>query len=77
LYASPNVTNVIEWMRMQSMGNVRNAYKILVGKHEGKRLLGRRRFRWEDIIRMNLREIGWECVKWMHLTQNRDQCWLL
>jgi hypothetical protein len=41
---------------------IRNAYNILVGKSEGKRLLGRPRHRWEDNIRMYLREIGWEDV---------------
>jgi hypothetical protein len=50
-------------------------YKILVGKPEGKRPLGRPRRRWEDNIRMDLREIGWEVVDWMHLAQDRDQ-WL-
>jgi hypothetical protein len=41
------------------MGENRKVYKVLVGKPEGKRLLGRHRHRWEDGIRMNLREIGW------------------
>jgi hypothetical protein len=50
---------------------MRSAYSILVGKHE-KRLLGRLR-RWEDGIRMDLREIGWEGVNWMHLAQDWDQ----
>jgi hypothetical protein len=45
----------------------------LVGKPEMKRPLGRPMCRWEDNIRMNLREIGWEDVDWMHLTQDRDQ----
>jgi hypothetical protein len=49
------------------MAEMRNAYNILVGKPEGKRLLERRRHRWEDNIRMDLREIGWEGVDWMHL----------
>jgi len=52
---------------------MRNAYKILVGKPEGKRPLGRPRRRWEDNIRMDLREIGWEVVYWIHLAQDRDQ----
>jgi hypothetical protein len=41
---------------------MRNAYKILVGKPGGKRPLGRTRCRWEDNIRIDLREIGWEVV---------------
>jgi len=45
----------------------------LVGKPEGKRLLGTLGRRWEDNIRMGLREIGWEVVDWMHLAQDRDQ----
>jgi hypothetical protein len=44
----------------------------LVGKPEGKRLLGRPRRRWED-IRMDLREVGWEGVDWILLAQHRDQ----
>jgi len=47
------------------MGEMRNAYNILFGKFEGKRSLGRPRRRWEDNIRMALREIGWKCVKWV------------
>jgi len=54
-------------------GYMRSAYKILVGKPEGKRPLGWRRRRWEDSIRMDLREIGWEVVNWMHLAQDMDQ----
>jgi hypothetical protein len=46
---------------------MRKAYGISVGKPEGKRPLGRLRSRWEDVIRMDLREIGWEGVDWMHL----------
>jgi hypothetical protein len=51
----------------------RKAYKILVGKPEGKRPFERRRRRLEDNIRMDLREIRCEGVDWMHLTQDRDQ----
>jgi hypothetical protein len=47
-------------------------YKMLVGKPEGMRALGRPRHRWEG-IRMDLRDIGWEDVNWIHLAQNRDQ----
>jgi hypothetical protein len=49
------------------MREVRNAHKILVTKSEGKRPLGRPRRRWEDNIRMDLREIGWKDVDWIHL----------
>jgi hypothetical protein len=55
------------------MGEKRNAYKILVGKPEEKRPLGRPRSRWEDNIRMNLREIGWGGMDWIDLAQDRDQ----
>jgi hypothetical protein len=46
---------------------MRNAYKILVGKSEGKKPLGRLRHIWVDNIKINLKEIGWEGVDWMHL----------
>jgi hypothetical protein len=52
------------------MGEKRNAYRVLVGKPEGKRPLGRPRRRWEDNIR---REIGWGGMDWTDLAQNRDQ----
>jgi hypothetical protein len=52
------------------MGEIRNTYKLLVGKSEGKRPLGRPRRRWEDDIKMNIREIGTEGVDWVHLAQD-------
>jgi len=55
------------------MGRTRNAYKILVGKPEGKRPSGRHRRIWEDNIRMNVKETGWEGVDWIILAQDRDQ----
>jgi hypothetical protein len=51
----------------------RNAYRILVGKPEGKRPLGRPRRRWMDIIKMDLREIEWGGMDWIDLAQNRDR----
>jgi hypothetical protein len=55
------------------MGDERNVHKILMGKLEGKRPLGRPKHRWEDGIRMDLREIGWESVEWIQLDQDRDR----
>jgi hypothetical protein len=49
----------------------KNFYKV--GKLKGKRLLGRPRCRWENGIRMDLREIGWEDCEWVHLAQDRGQ----
>jgi hypothetical protein len=55
------------------MGGMRSAYNTLLGKSEGKKTLERDRHRWEDNIRMDLREIGWDGVDWMHLAQDRGQ----
>jgi hypothetical protein len=55
------------------MGETRNAYEILVGKPEGKRPLGRPRRRWVDNIKIDIREIGWGCMGWIDLAQDRDQ----
>jgi hypothetical protein len=54
------------------MGGERKVYKVLVGKPEEKRPLGRPRSRWEDGIRMDLREIGLGGVDWIQLSQDRD-----
>jgi hypothetical protein len=50
-----------------------NGYRILVGKPEGKRLLGRPRRRWMYNIKMNLREIEWDGMDWIDLVQDRNQ----
>jgi hypothetical protein len=55
------------------MGEKRNAYRILVGKPEGQRPLGRPRRRWEDNTEMDLREIGWSGMNLIDLAQDRDQ----
>jgi hypothetical protein len=55
------------------MGTKRNAYRILVGKPEGKSSLGRPRRRWVDNVKMDLREIGWDRVAWIDLAQDRDR----
>jgi hypothetical protein len=54
-------------------GEKRNAYRILVGKAEGKSPLGRPRRRWMDNIKMNLREMGWDGRDWIALAQDRDR----
>jgi hypothetical protein len=53
------------------MGEGRGVYRILVGRHEGKRPLGRPRRRWECNIKMNLREIGIDGANWIRLAQDR------
>jgi hypothetical protein len=55
------------------MGVRRGAYRALVGKPEGRRPLGRPRRRWEDNIKMDLREIGWGGMDWINLAQDRDR----
>jgi hypothetical protein len=65
--------------RMRWAGHVarraetRNAYRILVGKPEGETPLGRRRRRWVDSIKIDVREIGWDGMEWIELAQDRDQ----
>jgi hypothetical protein len=58
---------------VECVEDIRNAYKILVTEPEEKRPLGRPRHRWEDDIRMDLKEIGWGSVDWIHLAQDRNQ----
>jgi hypothetical protein len=77
LYSSPNIIRQIKSRRMRWVGHVacmgeeRNVYRVLMEKPEGKRPLGRQRHRWEDGIRMDLREIGWGSVDWIQLDQWR------
>jgi hypothetical protein len=54
-------------------GGRRGAYKALVGKSEGRRPLGKPRRRWEDNIKMDLREVGWGGADWINLAQDRDR----
>jgi hypothetical protein len=78
LYSSPDIIRQIKSRRMRwpghvaRMGEGRNVYMVLVGKPEGKRPLERPRRRWEDAIKMDLGEIGWGGVEWIHLAQDRD-----
>jgi hypothetical protein len=57
----------------ERMGEMRNAYSLLIGKPKRNKLFGRPRLRWENNIKMDLMEIGWEDVDWMHVGQDRDQ----
>jgi len=59
------------------MGEGRGVYRVLVGKPEGKKPLGRPRRRWEDNIKMDLQEVGGGCGNCMELAQDRDRWWAL
>jgi hypothetical protein len=54
------------------MGEKRGAYRVSVGKADGRKPLGKLRYRWEDNIKMDFREVGWG-VDWIHLAQDRDR----
>ena len=56
------------------MGEERGVYRVLVGKPEGRRPLGRSRRRWVDNIRMDLQEVGRGYMDWIRLAQDRDRC---
>jgi hypothetical protein len=79
LYSAPDIISQVKSKGMRWAGHVthkgeeRKVYKGLVGKPEGKRPLGRPRRRWEDGIRMDLREIGLGGVDWIRLAQDRDR----
>jgi hypothetical protein len=65
VYSSPNINRVIKSRRMRWVGHVacmgegRGAYRIFVGRPEGRRPLGRPRHRWEDTVKMDIKEVGW------------------
>ncbi|KAJ4430978.1 hypothetical protein ANN_19571 [Periplaneta americana] len=79
LYSSPGIIRNIKSRRLRWVGHVarmgesRNAYRVLVGRPEGKRPLGRPRRRWEDNIKMDLREVRYDDREWINLAQDRDQ----
>jgi hypothetical protein len=79
LYSSPNIVRAIKSRRMRwaghvaRMGDGRFVYKVLVGRPEGKMPLGRPIRRWEDNIKMDLREIGIDGENWIQLAQDRVQ----
>jgi len=77
MYSLPNIVRVVKSGRMRWAGHVarmgqgREVYRVLVGKPEGKRPVGRPRRRWEDNIKMDLQEEGGGCEGWMELAQDR------
>ena len=79
LYSLPNILRVVKSRRMRwagrvaRMGEGRDVHRVLVGKPEGKRPLGRPRLRWENNIKMDLQEVGRRCGTWMELAQDRDR----
>jgi len=82
-YSSPNIVRVIKSRRKRWAGHValmgdwRGVYRVLVGKPEGKRPLGRPRRRWEDNIKMDLQGVECGSMDWIDLAQDRDRCWAL
>jgi hypothetical protein len=79
LYSSSNIIRQIKSRKMTwaghvaRMGEERKVYRVLVGKLEGKRPLGRSRRRWEDGFRIDLRDTGLVGVEWIQLVQDRDR----
>jgi hypothetical protein len=79
LYSSPSIIRIIKSRRMRWAGHVarigerRNAYRLLVGKPEGKRPLGRTRRRWVDNIKIDLGEVGWGDVDWIGMAKDRNR----
>jgi hypothetical protein len=78
LYCSPSIIRIIKSRRVRWAGHVtrmgeKSAYRILVGKPEGKRPLGRPRHRWDNNIKMDFRKMEWVSMDWIDLAQDRDQ----
>jgi hypothetical protein len=79
LYSYPSIIRMMKSRKMgwtghvARMGEKGNAYRILVGKPEGRIPLGRTGSRWMDNIKMDLKEIGWDGMDWIDLAQGRDQ----
>jgi hypothetical protein len=81
LYSSPNIVRMIKSRRMRWAGHVArmgeggSVYRVLVGRPEGKRPLGRPRRRWEDNIKLDLREIRINGANWIQLAEDRVHWW--
>jgi hypothetical protein len=79
LYSSSSIIRIIKSRKMRweghvaRMGEKRNTYRLLVGKQEGKRPLGKPRRRWVDNIRMDLGEVAWGDVDWIGLAKDRNR----
>jgi hypothetical protein len=79
LYSSSSIIRMMKSRKMRWAGHVarmeekRNAYRLLVGKPEGKRPLGRPRRRWLDNVRMDIGQVGWGDVEWIGLAQDRNR----
>jgi len=82
LYYSSNIVSVVKSRRKRGAGHVtrmverRGVYRVLVGKMEGKRTLGRPRHTWEDNIKLDLQEVGCGGMNWIELAQDRDRWWV-
>jgi hypothetical protein len=78
LYCSSNIVRVIKWRRQMNRAcsmyrERRGVYRVLVGKPEGRRPVGRPKRRWEDSIKMDLQEMECEGMDWFELLQDRDR----